>query len=58
MPGRSPAAQYRTASAPYSPMIAIGSSGELPADFESFLRSGSWTKPEINASDHGDVPNS
>src|ERR687885_2320472 len=30
----------------------------LPFDFDIFLRSGSTTKPEIAACDHGTVPNS
>src|SRR5215218_6009081 len=30
----------------------------LPLDFDIFLRSGSTTKPEIVACDHGTVPNS
>src|SRR5262245_41201419 len=55
-PSRPLDAQYRIASAPYRAIRAMGSSVALLADLDSFLRSGSLTKPEIAASDHGSTP--
>src|SRR5215203_2606301 len=56
-PGRAPAARHRTASVPYRSRTSIGVVA-LPFDFDIFLRSGSTTKPEMVACDHGTVPNS
>ena len=56
-PGRREAARHRTASVPYCSRSAIGVIA-LPFDLLIFLRSGSSTKPEIIACDHGTVPSS
>ncbi len=55
-PGRPFAAQYRIASAPNVVSRLWGSSSLLPFDFDSFLRSGSCTNPEMAASCHGSTP--
>ena len=55
IPGRAMAARQRTASAPNSSMISVGTT-VLPFDFDIFLRSGSVTKPEIAARFHGRTP--
>lgn len=49
------AARQRTASAPNLSRISLGTT-TLPLDLDIFLRSGSTTKPEIRACDHGTVP--
>ena len=57
VPGRAIAARQRTASDPYVDRISVGTIA-LPLDLPIFLRSGSTTKPEIVARDHGTQSNS